>query len=56
MPVWARAALPAFDVGRGAFKYGLKIEGAAVRARDTLFGFLRYGGGNVVFLFAFRAT
>jgi len=56
MPVWANIALPAFDVSRGAFEYGFKLERAAVRARDTLFGFFRYGGENVVFLVAFRAA
>jgi hypothetical protein len=56
MPIWARAAFPAFDVGRGALEHGLKLEGTAVRARDALFGFLRDGGGDVVLLVAFRAA
>jgi hypothetical protein len=56
MPVGARAAFPAFDIGRRALEYGFKLEGAAVWARDAFFGFLRYGGGNVIFLIAFRAA
>jgi hypothetical protein len=35
---------------------GFKLERAAVRARDALFGFLRDGGGNVVLLVAIRAA
>jgi len=56
VPVRARAAVPAFDVSRGTLEHGFQLEGAAVRARDALLGFLRDGGGDVVFFIAVGAA
>ena len=56
MPVGASTAFLSFDVSRGTLEHGLKLEEAAVRARDALLGFLSDGGENVVLLIAFSGS